>query len=59
MAGAIQAVGSIMRLEYYYGPDPQFVFKPHNDIFHIIAAIGIAKIFSGLKREYWVKKKRQ
>jgi Family of unknown function (DUF6962) len=51
-AGGIQAIGSLLGLEFLYGSNSQFIFKPHNDVFHLIAAVGLFVIFKGLQNYY-------
>jgi hypothetical protein len=50
VAGVIQALGSMLGLKFLYGNAEQFIFKPHNDVFHIIAMIGLTIIFQGLRK---------
>jgi hypothetical protein len=45
IAGGVQAVGSILGWRYYFGDDAQYLFQPHNDIFHIIAMYGVYLIY--------------
>ena len=51
IAGVIQAIGGIIGYQTHFGPDDQYLFTPHNDIFHVIAMIGIYIFFKGFKKD--------
>jgi hypothetical protein len=51
IAGVIQAIGGIIGYQTYFGPDDQYLFTPHNDIFHVIAMIGLYVFFKGFKKD--------
>lgn len=51
IGGVIQAIGSIIGYETMIGPNNEYLFKPHNDIFHIIAIIGVTVLFIGFRKE--------
>ena len=41
IAGVIQAVGGIIGYQSFFGPSNEFLFQPHNDLFHLVAMIGL------------------
>ena len=51
IAGVIQAIGGIIGYQTHFGPDDQYLFTPHNDIFHVIAMIGLYIFFKGFKKD--------
>ena len=51
ISGIIQAIGGIIGYQTYFGPNDQYLFTPHNDIFHIIAMIGLSIFFKGFKKD--------
>ena len=50
IAGVVQAIGAIIGIEIIFGPSNEFRFEPHNDIFHIIAMVGMYYFFLGFKK---------
>jgi hypothetical protein len=51
IAGVIQGIGGIIGFKTTFGIYDQFLFQPHNDIFHIIAMIGLAIFFVGFLKQ--------
>ena len=51
ISGIIQAIGGIIGYQTYFGPNDQYLFTPHNDIFHVIAMIGLYVFFKGFKKD--------
>jgi hypothetical protein len=51
ISGIIQAIGGLIGYQIYFGPNNQYLFTPHNDIFHIIAMIGLYVFFIGFRKE--------
>ena len=51
IGGVIQAIGGIIGYQTYFGPNNEYLFKPHNDIFHVIAMIALFVFFIGFKKE--------
>mgnify|MGYP006279428495 CR=1 FL=1 len=51
ISGIIQAIGGIIGYQTMFGPNNEFLFTPHNDIFHIIALIGLIVFFQGFKAD--------
>ncbi len=51
IAGVVQAIGGMLGLSTTFGPSNEFLFSPHNDIFHIIAIFGVIVLFIGFKKE--------
>jgi len=52
IGGAVQAIGGFIGYETMFGSNNEYLFSPHNDIFHIIAAIGLIVFFKGIKKEF-------
>ncbi|MBD3341965.1 MAG: hypothetical protein GF353_22890 [Candidatus Lokiarchaeota archaeon] len=55
IAGIVQGIGGIIGYRTYFGPNNQYLFTPHNDIFHIIAMVGLLIFFVGFRRELFRK----
>lgn len=51
ISGVIQAIGGIIGFEMMYGPNEEYLFQPHNDIFHLIAMVGLTVFFIGILKE--------
>lgn len=51
IAGVVQAIGGIIGFTMEYGANNEFLFQPHNDIFHIIAMVGLAIFFWGFWKQ--------
>lgn len=51
IGGVVQAIGGIIGYQTYFGPNKLYLFKPHNDIFHVIAIIALFVFFMGFKKE--------
>jgi hypothetical protein len=51
IAGVIQAVGGFIGYQTYFGPSNEFLFQPHNDIFHIVAMVGLCFFFIGFRKD--------
>lgn len=51
IAGVVQGVGGVIGFRTTFGAYNQFLFQPHNDIFHIIAMIGLVIFFWGFIKQ--------
>jgi MFS family permease len=51
ISGIVQIIGGIIGFTLDYGINNEFLFQPHNDIFHIIAMIGLAIFFLGFWKQ--------
>lgn len=51
ISGVVYAVGSMIGYQTMFGPNNEYLFKPHNDIFHTIAMIGMCVFFWGFRKE--------
>ncbi|TFG00051.1 MAG: hypothetical protein EU541_03420 [Promethearchaeota archaeon] len=51
ISGVVQAIGGIIGFTIDYGTNNEFLFQPHNDIFHIIAMVGLAIFFLGFWKQ--------
>ena len=51
ISGVVQAIGGIIGYQTYFGPSNEFLFTPHNDIFHIVAMIGLTYFFIGFRKD--------
>jgi hypothetical protein len=51
-AGMVQAVGAALQLSFNFGPQDRFLFKPHNDTFHLLAIMSLAVLYRGLINFY-------
>jgi hypothetical protein len=52
IGGVVQAIGGFIGYGTMFGPNNEYLFSPHNDIFHVIAAIGLIVFFKGIKKEF-------
>jgi len=52
ISGLVYAIGSMIGYHTYFGPNNEYLFKPHNDIFHSIAMIGMCVFFIGFRKEF-------
>ncbi|TFG08901.1 MAG: hypothetical protein EU539_01145 [Promethearchaeota archaeon] len=50
IAGVVQAIGGIIGYQTYFGPNNEYLFTPHNDIFHVIAMIGMYVFYRGFRK---------
>ncbi len=51
IAGVVQIIGGFIEYKPLFGASNQFKFQPHNDIFHIIAMVGLAIFFWGFWKQ--------
>ena len=52
ISGLVYAIGSVIGYHTYFGPNNEYLFKPHLDIFHSIAMIGMYVFFIGIRKEF-------
>lgn len=51
ISGVVQIIGGVIGFEIIYGENNEFLFQPHNDIFHIIAMVGLFIFFLGFWKQ--------
>lgn len=51
IAGLVQGIGGFIGYRAMIGPNNEYLFQPHNDIFHIIAMVGLSIFFIGFRKE--------
>lgn len=47
----IEVIGTILNWHYYFGVDNQYLFVPHNDIFHLIALYMMITLQKNIKKK--------
>lgn len=52
IGGVVQAIGGIIGYQTYFGPNNVYLFRPHNDIFHVIAMVALFVLFTGFRKEF-------